>query len=58
MDKTFGIEKYNGLLSGESYLRKINQFPLLTPEEEFMRKEISPRPRTEGLAGGMEHAYL
>ena len=35
MGKTFGLEKYNGLLSGESYLREINQFPLLTPEEEF-----------------------
>ena len=35
MGKTFGREKYNGLLSGESYLREINQVPLLTPEEEF-----------------------
>jgi RNA polymerase sigma-32 factor len=35
MGKAFGIEKYNGLLSGESYLREINQLPLLTPEEEF-----------------------
>ena len=35
MGKTFGPEKYNGLLSAESYLRQINQFPLLTPEEEF-----------------------
>jgi RNA polymerase sigma-32 factor len=35
MGKAFGIEKYNGLLSGETYLRQINQFPLLTPEEEF-----------------------
>ena len=35
MGKAFGIEKYNGLLSGESYLREIKQFPLLTPEEEF-----------------------
>jgi RNA polymerase sigma-32 factor len=35
MGKTFDPEKYNGLLSGESYLREINQLPLLTPEEEF-----------------------
>ena len=35
MGKAFGIEKYNGLLSGETYLRQINQFPLLTPDEEF-----------------------
>lgn len=35
MGKTFGLEKYNSLLSAESYLRQINQFPLLTPEEEF-----------------------
>ena len=35
MGKTFDLEKYNGLLSGESYLREINQLPLLTPEEEF-----------------------
>ncbi len=35
MGKAFGIEKYNGLLSGESYLGEINQFPLLTSEEEF-----------------------
>jgi len=35
MGKAFGIEKYNGLLSGETYLRQINEFPLLTPEEEF-----------------------
>src|SRR4030042_1137728 len=35
MGRTFGSEKYNGLLSGESYLREINQVPLLTPEEEF-----------------------
>ena len=35
MDKTFYPEKYNGLLSGETYLRQINQFPLLTPDEEF-----------------------
>ncbi len=35
MGKTFDPEKYNGLLSGESYLREINQVPLLTPEEEF-----------------------
>jgi len=35
MGKGFGIEKYNGLLSGESYLREINRFPLLTREEEF-----------------------
>ena len=35
MGKAFGIEKYSGLLSGESYLREINQLPLLTPEEEF-----------------------
>jgi len=35
MGKAFGIVKYTGLLSGESYLREINQFPLLTPEEEF-----------------------
>jgi RNA polymerase sigma-32 factor len=35
MGKTFDIEKYNNLLSAESYLRQINQFPLLTPEEEF-----------------------
>ncbi len=35
MGKAFGIEKYNGLLSGESYLREINLLPLLTPEKEF-----------------------
>ena len=35
MGKSFGLEKYNNLLSGESYLREINQVPLLTPEEEF-----------------------
>jgi RNA polymerase sigma-32 factor len=35
MGKAFGIKKYNGLLSGELYLREIKQFPLLTPEEEF-----------------------
>lgn len=35
MEKTFDLEKYNRLLSAESYLRQINQFPLLTPEEEF-----------------------
>jgi RNA polymerase sigma-32 factor len=35
MGKTFDPEKYNSLLSGESYLREISQFPLLTPEEEF-----------------------
>ena len=35
MSKFFDPEKYNGLLSGESYLREINQVPLLTPEEEF-----------------------
>lgn len=35
MGKTFDPEKYNGPLSGESYLREIRQFPLLTPEEEF-----------------------
>jgi aspartyl-tRNA synthetase len=33
MGKAFGIEKYNGLLSGESYLREINHFPLLTLQE-------------------------
>ena len=35
MGKAFAIEKYNGLLSRESYLREINQVPLLTPKEEF-----------------------
>ena len=35
MGKTFDSEKYNGLLSGELYLREINRFPLLTAEEEF-----------------------
>jgi len=35
MGKTFDPEKYNGLLSGESYFREISQFPLLTPQEEF-----------------------
>ncbi len=35
MSKFFDPEKYNGLLPGESYLREINQVPLLTPEEEF-----------------------
>ena len=35
MGKTFDPEKYNSLLSAESYLREINQVPLLTPEEEF-----------------------
>ncbi len=35
MGKVFGIEKYNGLMSGEPYLREIKQFPLLTAEEEF-----------------------
>lgn len=35
MSKVFAIEKYNGLLSRESYLREISQVPLLTPEEEF-----------------------
>jgi hypothetical protein len=33
MGKIFGIEKSNSLLSGESYLREINQFPLLTLQE-------------------------
>jgi hypothetical protein len=33
MGKAFDPEKYNGLLSGESYLREINQFPLLTLQE-------------------------
>jgi len=37
MGKAFGIEKYNGLLSRESYLREINQFPLLT----FRRSKIT-----------------
>ena len=35
MGKIFDREKYNSLLSAEPYLRQINQFPLLTPEEEF-----------------------
>src|SRR4030042_431199 len=35
MGKFFAPEKYNGLLSRESYLREINQVPLLTPQEEF-----------------------
>jgi len=33
--KTSGLKKYNSLLPAETYLRQINQFPLLTPEEEF-----------------------
>lgn len=35
MGKAFDPEKYDSLLSAQSYLRQINQFPLLTPEEEF-----------------------
>ena len=35
MGKTFVPERYNSLLSAESYLRQINRFPLLTAEEEF-----------------------
>ena len=35
MGKAFAIEKYNSLLPTESYLRQINQIPLLKPEEEF-----------------------
>jgi len=35
MTKTFYPEKYNGLLSGETYFRQINLLLLLTPEEEF-----------------------
>jgi RNA polymerase sigma-32 factor len=35
MGKTFGLEKYDHLLSGGLYLREINRLPLLTPEEEF-----------------------
>ena len=35
MGKTSGLEKYNNLLSAETYLKEIKQFPLLTPEEEF-----------------------
>jgi RNA polymerase sigma-32 factor len=35
MSEGFAIEKYNAHLSGESYLREINRFSLLTPEEEF-----------------------
>ena len=96
MGKIFEREKYNNLLSAQSYLRQINRIPLLTPEEEYvirnrimsdssltlweignhlklsrervrqiegealkkLRKEMSPGPRTEGLTGGMEHAYL
>jgi RNA polymerase sigma-32 factor len=42
MGRAFGIEKYNGFLSGESYMREINQVPLLTPEEEF---ELAARYR-------------
>jgi len=33
MGKPFDPEKYNGLLSAQSYLRQINQFPLLTLQE-------------------------
>ena len=35
MDKTSGLEKYNSLLSAETYFGQINQIPLLKPEEEF-----------------------
>src|SRR4030043_341036 len=35
MDKFFAPEKYNSFLAAEPYLRQINQFHLLTPEEEF-----------------------
>jgi RNA polymerase sigma-32 factor len=35
MGKIFDQEKYNNLLSAQSYLRQINRIPLLTPEEEF-----------------------
>jgi RNA polymerase sigma-32 factor len=35
MGKIFRLERYNSLLSTEPYLRQINQFHLLTPEEEF-----------------------
>ncbi len=35
MGKTYGLEKYNSLFSAETYLKQINQFPLLTPKEEF-----------------------
>jgi len=35
MGKIFDREKYNNLLSAQPYLRQINQFPLLTAEEEF-----------------------
>lgn len=42
MGKAFDPERYNGLLSRESYLREISQFPLLTREEEY---ELSARYR-------------
>jgi RNA polymerase sigma-32 factor len=35
MGKIFDREKFNNLLSAQSYLRQINRIPLLTPEEEF-----------------------
>jgi len=35
MRKILNRERYGSLLSAESYLRQINQFPLLTAEEEF-----------------------
>ena len=35
MSETSGLEKYNSLLSAETYLGQINKIPLLKPEEEF-----------------------
>ena len=35
MGKIFDREKFDNLLSAQSYLRQINQIPLLTAEEEF-----------------------
>ena len=35
MGKPFDPEKYNSLLSAETYFGQINQIPLLKPEEEF-----------------------
>ena len=46
MGKAFDPERYNSLLSAESYLREINQVPLLTPEEEF---KLAARERTVDL---------
>jgi RNA polymerase sigma-32 factor len=36
LEKHYGPERYNNLLSAETYLKQINHYPLLTPKEEFV----------------------